>query len=169
MSQNEAIWATVQRLLNDNSLISRPPWALLGSLFLLQDRYLIQIWCWGTVEPRNSVLQNSRKPRFSAKFLNDQIFTFELLNLQNSGKPRNSGRILDDQTFRYCGVLLYFITLKWPDFQRSTISLKPIILIKTAKESHSAINNNFFGTFKVKIGQLYISQSMFTFSWKLRF
>ena len=39
------------------------------------------------VEPRNSVLQNSGKPRISAKFLNDQIFTFKLLNLQNSGNP----------------------------------------------------------------------------------
>ena len=29
-----------------------------------------------TVEPRNSVLQNSRKPRISAKFSNDQIFHF---------------------------------------------------------------------------------------------
>ena len=60
-----------------------------------------------TVEPRNSVLQNSGKPRISAKFSNAQIFIFDLLNLQNSGNPRNSGNFLDDQTFRYCGVLLY--------------------------------------------------------------
>ena len=61
----------------------------------------------GTVEPLNSELQNSVKPRISEKFSNDQIITFELLNLQKSDKHRNSGIILGDQTFRYCGVLLY--------------------------------------------------------------
>ena len=62
-----------------------------------------------TVEPSNSVLQNSGKPRISGKFSNDKIFPFLLLNLQNSGKLRNSGRISADRTFRYCGVLLYVL------------------------------------------------------------
>jgi len=38
-----------------------------------------------------------------------------------------------------------------------------ILLVKTAKESHSAIHNTSFGTFKAKIGQLHSSQSMFEF------
>ena len=60
--------------------------------FLL--KHLATMKCLGAVEPCNSVLQNSGKPRIKAKFLNEQIFTFEILNLQNSGKPhnrRNSG------------------------------------------------------------------------------
>ena len=55
----------------------------------------------------------------------------------------------------------YFIRLKKPDFQRSTIPLKLIILIKTAKESHSDIHNASFGTLKAKIDRPHSSQSMF--------
>ena len=61
----------------------------------------------------------------------------------------------------------YFITLKWPDFERSAILLKMIMLIKTAKESHSAIHYASFGTLKINIGRLYSSQSMFKFPWNL--
>ena len=52
----------------------------------------------------------------------------------------------------------YFIKLKQPDlnvFQRFSIPLKLIILIKTAKERHSVIHNVSFGTFEANIGRLY--------------
>ena len=52
----------------------------------------------------------------------------------------------------------YFITLKWPDFQRSFIFPKTDYFEQN--KSHSANHNASFTTFKVKIGLLYSSQSM---------
>ena len=50
-------------------------------------------WVSCTVKPRNSELQNNGKPCISGQFSNDQISTFELLNLKISRKPRNSRRM----------------------------------------------------------------------------
>ena len=44
--------------------------------------------------------------------------------------------------------------------ERFTIPLKLVVLIKTAKGSHSAIHNASFGTLKAKMGRLYSSQSI---------
>ena len=55
------------------------------------------------------------------------------------------------------------------DFLRFAIPPKLIILIKTVKESHSAIHNASFGIIKVKIGQLLSLQLMFEFPWKVLF
>ena len=64
------------------------------------------------------------------------------------------------------------ITL-YPDFQRSTVTLKLIILlvilIKTVRESRSSIHNASFCTCNVKIGRLCSSQLMFEFIWKMSF